>query len=138
MKALITTVLLLNFLILSCESVRDSAGVNRKVIDEYRVVESPPLIIPPNFDLLPPNQIESKNINDTDSELAKEILFGLDENEEENGDESTLIDKIIKETKADEVEDDIRQIIDNNSKEDQSSHKETINKKEKKKRFFFF
>ena len=138
MKALITTVLLLNFLILSCESVRDSAGVNRKVIDEYSVVESPPLIIPPNFDLLPPNQIESKNINDTDSELAKEILFGLDENEEENGDESTLIDKIIKETKADEVEDDIRQIIDNNSKEDQSSHKETINKKEKKKRFFFF
>ena len=138
MKALITTVLLLNFLILSCESVRDSAGVNRKVIDEYRVVESPPLIIPPNFDLLPPNQIESKNINDTDSELAKEILFGLNENEEENGDESTLIDKIIKETKADEVEDDIRQIIDNNSKEDQSSHKETINKKEKKKRFFFF
>ena len=73
-----------NIFLISCNTVRDSAGVNRKVIDEYEVIENPPLIIPPNFDLLPPDQMQSKNINDADSELAKEILFGLDDENEIN------------------------------------------------------
>ena len=42
----------------SCSSVRESAGVTRKSFDEYVVVENPPLIIPPDFDLIPPDQLE--------------------------------------------------------------------------------
>lgn len=63
----------------SCSKMRDSAGVTRKSIDEFQVVENPPLIIPPDFNLLPPEQLEEKNINNIESDLAKEILFGLDE-----------------------------------------------------------
>ena len=75
----------------SCNTVRDSAGVNRKVIDEYTVIENPPLVIPPDFNVLPPEQMDSKNIQDTDSELAKEILFGLDNNQSQTNNENSLI-----------------------------------------------
>ena len=64
----------------SCSTVRKSAGVTRKSLDEFKVVENPPLVIPPDFNLLPPEQLEKKNIDDVETELAQEILFGLDEN----------------------------------------------------------
>ena len=60
----------------SCSSVRESAGVTRKSFDEYVVVENPPLVIPPDFDLIPPDQLEERNIDNVESELAKEILYG--------------------------------------------------------------
>ena len=44
----------------SCSKVRKSAGVTRKSLDEFQVVENPPLVIPPDFNLLPPEQLEKK------------------------------------------------------------------------------
>ena len=161
MKKIIITVIICSLFLISCNSVRESAGVNRKVIDEYSVVENPPLVIPPNFNLLPPEQMQSKQIEDTDSELAKEILFGLDDNNEITTDDS-LISEIIKETEADKVNEDIRENIDvefagekssiNDEKifksEDdlnnaiditsEKNNTENDNKIKKKKRFFFF
>ena len=46
------------------------------------------MVIPPNFNLLPPEQIESKEIENTDSELAKEILFGLENDQKQINDNS--------------------------------------------------
>ena len=83
MKKVIFVTIISSIFLSSCNTIRSSAGVERKVIDEYNVVENPPLVIPPNFNLLPPDQIVSKDIDDTDSELAKEILFGLDEESDE-------------------------------------------------------
>ena len=60
----------------SCSKVRKSAGVTRKSLDEFEVVENPPLVIPPDFNLLPPEQLEKKNIDEVETELAQEILFG--------------------------------------------------------------
>ena len=147
----------------SCNTVRDSAGVNRKVIDEYTVIENPPLVIPPDFNVLPPEQMDSKNIQDTDSELAKEILFGLDDNQYQKNNENSLINKIIKETEANNVDTNIRNTINEQfagekssiqdetefTNEDQlneaieETSKKTNNqdknkKNKKKKRFFFF
>ena len=73
--------IILALFINSCSGIRDSAGVTRKSINEFTVVENPPLVIPPNFNLLPPNQLSTKKIDDIESELAQEILFGLDEDE---------------------------------------------------------
>ena len=147
---------------MSCNAVRDSAGVNRKVIDEYVVIENPPLVIPPNFDLLPPEQMESKDLEDTNSELAKEILFGLEDSENQLSSDNSLMSEIIKETQADEVDNSIRDIINQefagqkSSKDDETifenedeldaaiedTEKKDKNKKnkneKKKKRFFFF
>ena len=164
MKKIIFLIIILNLFLLSCNSIRESAGVNRKVIDEYAVIENPPLVIPPNFDLLPPEQMESKDIKDTDSELAKEILFGLEDTNNQTNSENSLISEIIRETEADEVDEDIRETINQDfagekstindetqfksedeineainttEKKDKSKTKKSTNEK-KKKRFFFF
>ena len=161
MKKIISIVIISILFLTSCNTVRDSAGVNRKVIDEYSVIENPPLVIPPNFNLLPPEQMESKNIDDADSELAKEILFGLDDVDNEINSDSSLIADIIKETNADQVDSDIRKTINEEFAGEKSTiNDETIfnsenelneaieatekkdssdkNKKEKKKKRFFF
>ena len=158
---IITSILILS----SCGTVRDSAGVNRKVIDEYSVIENPPLVIPPDFNLLPPEQISSKDILDTDNELAKEILFGLEDTETLTESNTSLINEIINKTEADEVDHSIRDSINeefageksstddetifNNEDElnkaiidteDKNSNNKNQNgkKEKKKKRFFFF
>ena len=164
MKKIIFLIIILNLFLISCNTVRESAGVNRKVLDEYAVIENPPLVIPPNFDLLPPEQMESKDIKDTDSELAKEILFGLEDTNNQTNSENSLISEIIRETKAEEVDEDIRETINQDfagekstindetqfksedeineainttEKKDKSKTKKSTNEK-KKKRFFFF
>ena len=163
-KIIFLLIIILNLFLISCNTVRDSAGVNRKVLDEYSVIENPPLVIPPDFDLLPPEQMESKDIKDTDSELAKEILFGLEDTNNQTNSENSLISEIIRETKADEVDEDIRETINQDfagekstindetqfksedeineainttEKKDKSKTKKSI-KEKKKKRFFFF
>ena len=96
----------------SCSSVRESAGVTRKSFDEYSVVENPPLIIPPDFDLIPPDQLEEKNIDNVESDLAKEILYGLDENDSKNQDNLSTMNQILKETDAVNASSKIREEID--------------------------
>ena len=163
MKKIISLAIFSTLFLASCNTVRDSAGVNRKVIDEYSVIENPPLVIPPDFNLLPPDQIESKNIDDADTELAKEILFGLDDNENEMKEDNSLIKEIVKETQATEVDENIRDSINQDFAGEKSSindetkfksedelnkaiqetankdkNKKKKNKKEKKKKRFFF
>ena len=95
----------------SCSQIRDSAGVNRKNIDEFKVIENPPLVIPPDFNLLPPEQLSEKNINDVEGELAKEILFGLDEKSSNDSMQLSTMENIINQTNANEVDSSIRQEI---------------------------
>jgi len=101
-------------LLTSCSTIRDSAGVNRKSIDEFKVYQNPPLIIPPDFNLTAPEQLQEKNIEDIDKELAKEILFGLDEPKKESEKEISTMNKILIKTDALNVPDDIRIDIDEN------------------------
>ena len=165
MKKIFFIIISSSIFLSSCNAVRDSAGVNRKQIDEYWVIENPPLVIPPNFNLLPPDQMNSKDIIDADSDLAKEILFGLEDIETKTNNNQSLINQILIETEANEVNDNIRNSINeefanekstindettfNNEEEIDNAIQETeinINKKEnektakekKKKRFFFF
>ena len=164
MKKIISIIIISNLILISCNTVRQSAGVNRKNIDEYAVIENPPLVIPPDLNLMPPDQIEAKNIDDTEKELAKEILFGLEDDEVQSTGNTSLIAEIIKETKANSINNDIRATIDENlagiksSIDDESNFKneEELNaaieetkklnndednsekKEKKKKRFFFF
>ena len=165
MKKIFFIIISSSIFLSSCNAVRDSAGVNRKQIDEYSVIENPPLVIPPNFNLLPPDQMNSKDIIDADSDLAKEILFGLEDVETKTNNNQSLINQILVETEANEVNDNIRNSINeefanekstindettfNNEEEIDNAIQETeinINKKEnaktakekKKKRFFFF
>ena len=80
MKKIILIITISNLFLFSCNSVRDSAGVNRKVIDEYAVINNPPLALPPDYNVLPSDEIISKKKIQKEDELTKEILLGLDEN----------------------------------------------------------
>ena len=106
--------LLLSFLLIlcACSKIRDSAGVTRKSIDEFQVVENPPLVIPPDFNLLPPEQLEEKNIDQIETELAKEILFGVDDNNVDDQNQISTMKKILIESEALEVDSSIREEID--------------------------
>tara|TARA_B100001287_G_scaffold187552_1_gene158331 strand:- start:151 stop:708 length:558 start_codon:yes stop_codon:yes gene_type:complete len=162
MIKIIFCLIITSIFIISCSNVRQSAGVNRKVIDEYTVIENPPLVIPPNFNLLPPEQIKSKDIKDADSELAKEILFGLENDNEKKLVKNSLMSKIINETQANEIDSNIRETVNQEFAGEKSSKKDETNfqtedelnaaikatadkdidnknkKEKKKKRFFFF
>ena len=48
-------------LLSSCSNIRESAGVTRKSIDEFQAIVNPPLVIPPDFDLVDPDQLQQKN-----------------------------------------------------------------------------
>ena len=111
MKKTLTSFLVLSIFLSSCSQIRESAGVNRKNIDEFQVIENPPLVIPPDFNLLPPDQLSDKKIDDLESDFAKEILFGLDqENLDKNITVSTM-ENILNQTNANEIDNSIRQEI---------------------------
>jgi len=112
MKNILIIVLFSSLFIVSCSKVRESAGATRKSIDEFTVIENPPLIIPPDFNLLPPDQLQEKNLDNEESELAKEILFGLEDDTETNNLELSTMENILNQTKAEEIENSIREEID--------------------------
>ena len=108
----IIILLLSSLLFVSCSKVRESAGVNRKNIDEFSIIENPPLVIPPDFNLLPPDQLEEKNLDKTESDLAKQILFGLEDEDDNNNSKLSTMENILNESDADETDDSIRDEID--------------------------
>ena len=81
-------------------------------MDEFAVIENPPLIIPPDFNLLPPDQSEEKNIENEESELAKEILFGLEDDTETNNLELSTMENILNQSMAEGIDNSIREEID--------------------------
>ena len=111
MRIFLSLFIFSSLFLVSCSQIRESAGVNRKNIDEFKVVENPPLVIPPDFNLLPPEQLSEKNINDVEGELAKEILFGLDEEGSDDTTKLSTMENIINQTNASEVDSSIRQEI---------------------------
>tara|TARA_Y100000590_G_scaffold414796_1_gene511985 strand:- start:877 stop:1437 length:561 start_codon:yes stop_codon:yes gene_type:complete len=102
------------FFLSSCNKIRESAGVGRTIPDEYTIAKNPPLALPPDYNLLPSDEmIKKKNLN-SDSDLTKEILFGLDENKNsiEAESASSIVDSILEQSGADKVSSDIRLEID--------------------------
>ena len=105
-------VIIFAILLSSCSDIRESAGVTRKSIDEFQTIENPPLIIPPDFDLVDPDQLQHKSIEDVEKELAKEILFGLDETEQNSEKQLSTMNEILSQTNANDVSNDIREEFD--------------------------
>ena len=108
--------LLVIFLIINvfygCSRIRESAGVNRKSPDEFHAIESPPLVIPPNYALVPPDQLQEKNIDNIEKELAEEILFGLEEKNIIKTNQLSTMNSILTKANVGIVSKDIRDEID--------------------------
>ena len=104
-------IIIFSILLSSCSNLRESAGVTRKSIDEFQAIENPPLVIPPDFDLVAPDQLQQKNIDDVEKELAQEILFGLDEKEQNKEKQLSTMNEILSQADATDVSNDIREEI---------------------------
>jgi hypothetical protein len=112
MKKILILILTGSLFLVSCSKVRESAGVNRKNIDEFAVIENPPLVIPPDFNLLPPDQLEEKNLDKAESDLAEEILFGLEGETNINNTKLSTMENILSQSNVDETDNSIRDEID--------------------------
>ena len=100
------------FFIFGCSKIRESAGVTRRSIDEFQVVENPPLVIPPDFSLVPPDQLQQKNITNVKNELAQEILFGLNDENEIDEQQISTMNQILSKANSSNVSNSIRDEID--------------------------
>ena len=109
------------FLIFGCSKVRESAGVTRKSIDQFQVIENPPLEIPPDFSLVPPDQLQQKNITNIENELAQEILFGLNSENTINPKKLSTMSQILSNANASNLSDTIRAEIDQNFSQEKST-----------------
>ena len=95
-----------------CSKIRQSAGVARKAPDEFQAIENPPLVIPPNYNLIPPDQLQEKNIENIEKELAQEILFGLEEKNNTEENQLSTMNKILSKATKGGTSDTIREEID--------------------------
>ena len=98
--------------IYACTKVRQSAGVSRKSPDEFSAIENPPLVIPPEYSLISPDQLQSKDISNVEKELAKEIIFGLDEKDITEESQLSTMNQILSKANTKSVSDTIRNEID--------------------------
>jgi hypothetical protein len=66
------------FLLAACGdgNIRDSLGLGRSSPDEFAVVDRPPLSLPPEFDLRPPQPGAPRPQETTTTQSASNIVFG--------------------------------------------------------------
>jgi hypothetical protein len=103
----------------ACEGVRDQLGLNKSSPDEFRVVSRAPLTLPPDFSLRPPEPGAPRPQVGTASQQAKRAVFRVDDQQAGSAAASTANSgrslgesSLLKAAGADEVEPNIRQIVD--------------------------
>lgn len=62
----------------ACSDVRDSLGLGRSTPDEFAVVDRPPLALPPDFSLRPPEPGAPRPQDVNTTQRASDILFAAD------------------------------------------------------------
>ena len=72
MKKIISLFVLL-LLLTSCENVQKGIGMKKDVPNEFLTEKRNPLIMPPNFDLLPPDSVNQNSQKD-EKDYLKEIF----------------------------------------------------------------
>ena len=60
----------------SSNTVKDTLGLNRSAPDEFRVVSRPPLSVPPEFTLRPPDSAAMLNNQPSASQKAQSLVLG--------------------------------------------------------------
>lgn len=69
------TYLILLILITSCSNFKEKAGLVKYQPDEYQVTTNPPLTVPPNFDIMSPEELMAKK-NGPKTEEANNLSTG--------------------------------------------------------------
>lgn len=78
----------------------------RQAPDELSVIEGPPLYLPPNYELRPP-QKAAANQGDMSAKRAAELLYGSAEKQDISGSDEWLLEK----AGAEEADPEIREVL---------------------------
>jgi hypothetical protein len=87
------------FLLNSCQSLEKGLGFRKDIPDEFLVEKRNPLIMPPNYDLVPPDSVNQNDKKDENDNLKKIINKNTEkitkENEINKGTDSRSLEKSI-------------------------------------------
>ena len=87
------------FLFNSCQSLEKGLGFRKDIPDEFLVEKRNPLIMPPNYDLVPPDSVNQNDKKDENDNLKKIINKNTEKNVKENeinkGTDSRSLEKSI-------------------------------------------
>jgi len=87
------------FLLNSCQSLEKGLGFRKDIPDEFLVEKRNPLIMPPNYDLVPPDSVNQNDKKDENDNLKKIINRNTEKNPKENeinkGTDSRSLEKSI-------------------------------------------
>ncbi len=72
------------FLLNSCQSLEKGLGFRKDIPDEFLVEKRNPLIMPPNYDLVPPDSVNQNDKKDENDNLKKIINKNTKKNTKEN------------------------------------------------------
>lgn len=103
------------FVLAGCGGTAEALGLGRNPPDEFSVVERPPLAMPPEFTLRPPQPGAPRPQEVSMPERAQEALFG--ENKVSIGEGSTAEQALLAATGADRADPSIRATIDREAHE---------------------
>ncbi len=108
-------------LLVACGEIREDLGLGRTAPDEFAVVDQPPLSMPPDFDLRPPQPGAARPQSVDMKQRAEDVVFGGNKDAAATADaaatpsdaEKALLEK----TGADKAPTDIRQTVDREAAE---------------------
>ena len=112
--------------LMSCDSIREAAGITKEPPDEFAVVTKAPLIIPPDYNLHPPKPGAAPLNQTSPTQSAQAALYGDDTAQiaaSINGDYSQAEKLLLAQSGAATANDSIRRTIaaDNANAEDTGS-----------------
>jgi hypothetical protein len=122
----LSAICLLALSLCACSNAKETLGLTRQSPDEFAVVKSAPLEIPPNFNLVPPNPGSPRPQEQSTAATAQQAVFGTEtqmQTASSNGEEILL-----QRAGATQVDPNIRRTIDLESQEEGSSKKPVVDR----------
>lgn len=104
---------LMPLLLIGCSETKDMLGLGRVTPDEFMVVDRAPLVLPPDYNLRPPQPGAARPQEQTPTKQAEATLF--DSALASNSALSTLDQKMLQQAGAAQAEPNIRKTIDRES-----------------------
>ena len=98
----------------ACSSVKEDLGLGRSPPDEFAVVDRPPLAMPPDYGLRPPEP-GAPRPQEVDSAMrANDTLFGAEDKKQEPAGHMSAAEKaLLEQAGANKASSDIRVVINN-------------------------
>ncbi|MGE3624524.1 MAG: DUF3035 domain-containing protein [Bdellovibrionales bacterium] len=112
-----------------CGDLRDDLGLGRTAPDEFAVVDRPPLSVPPDFSLRPPQPGAPRPQEVDMTKRANTILFGADEGKATSKvtTGSKAEKALLVNSGADHVDPNIREVIDREAAEKVVGNRHLVN-----------